>query len=71
MGFELRRREKEGKWVKEKWPWWWERETQKGVEKMGEGEEEGEGWERKKTYHVVVGLDGSQRQRGWWRLAVG
>ena len=51
-----------------------ERETQKGVEEMGEVEGEGEGGERKKTYHVVLdshGMDGSWRQHGQWRLVVG
>ena len=35
-----------------------------GVEKMGEGEEEGEGWERKKTHHVVV--DSHDMDGGRW-----
>ena len=47
-----------------------------GVEKMGdgEGEEEGEGWERKKTHHVVVDncdMDSGCWQCGWWRLTAG
>ena len=41
---------------------------------MGEGVEEGEGWERKKTHHVIVdsrGIDGGCQWRGWWRLVAG